>query len=236
MPQKNRWQYVVAVFAVILGILLMVQLRTQQNYLRSNAVAKLEDIAATLIQVNKASEELTAEAAKQREKLNKYREGENIRKIISEELAETKMQAGYVAVSGPGLLITLADSEVLREIDEDFYYIHDWYLRDIVNLLWTGGAEAITINNERLTTTSEIFCGGTTIFINSHLVSPPYVIGVIGDANNLTTSLKMGTIMPILEDMQKTYGIVFTVETTDNVFVPAAAARPNFRYVKTMQQ
>lgn len=235
MPQKNKWQLIIALFAFVLGVLLMVQLRTQRNYLETNAGAKLEDIAATLIQVNEASERLTAEVTKQRETLNKYREGENIRKIIGDELAETKMQAGYVPVAGPGLLITLADSEVAREKDEDFYYIHDWYLRDIVNLLWTGGAEAITINNERLITTSEVFCGGTTIFINERLVSPPYVIGVIGNEINLMTSLRMGSILPILQDMQKTYGIVFTVETADNVIAPAAAARPNFKYIKTSQ-
>ncbi|MGI5839039.1 MAG: DUF881 domain-containing protein [bacterium] len=235
MLKNNKWQYVVALFAFLLGILLMVQLRTQQNYLETNAATKLEDIAATLIRVNEASEELAAEVAELRGTLNKYREGENIRNIISEELGKTKMQAGYIAVTGPGLLITLDDSHVEREQDEDFYYIHDWYLRDLVSLLWTGGAEAITINNERLITTSEIFCGGTTIFINNRLVSPPYVIGVIGDEVNLMTSLRMGSILPILEDVQKTYGIVFTVEPAEDVIAPAAATRPNFKFVKTLQ-
>lgn len=233
MIKKSGWQIPIAVCSVILGIMLMVQFRTQQNYLQVNPARKLEDIAATLIQVNEASEQLAIEAGKLRDKLTQYKEGDNIRKIISSELEETRLHAGLVAVHGPGLVITLSDSEVPRERDEDFYYIHDWYLRDIVNLLWTGGADAVSINAERLIATTEIFCGGTTIFINNKLVSPPYIIQAIGDQVNLNTSLKMGTVIPILEDIKNTYGIGFTIETPEEVIIPGFTEWPVFRHVKT---
>ncbi len=61
------------------------------------------------------------------------------------------------------------------------------------------------------------------------------MIRVIGDQVNLNTSLKMGTILPILTDMQMTYGIVFSLEDQAEVLIPGGTVGPAFKYARTNQ-
>lgn len=235
MGKLKTWQIYITICGVILGLMFMVQIRAQDNINSNGTAARLEDITATLIQVTRSTQQLAAEAEGLRNVLIQYQDGENIRSIISAELAEAKIIAGLVELQGPGVVITLGDSSMPRDWDEDYYYIHDWYLRDLVNLLWIGGAEAISINDERIISTTEIFCGGTTIFINKNLIPPPYVIRAIGDPNNLSTSLRMGSIYSILEEMKRSFAIIFTVQTEEAVTVPSYKGNVSFLYARAKQ-
>jgi uncharacterized protein YlxW (UPF0749 family) len=235
MMKLKPWHKWITICTFILGILMMVQFRTQDSINRSSSTNRLEDIAATLIQVSKATQQLASEADSLKNTLSQYQDGENIRSIISAEIVESKVSAGLVPMVGPGVVITLGDSMMPRDWDADYYYIHDWYIRDLVNLLWIGGADVISINDQRVITTTEVFCGGTTIFINKKLIPPPYIIRAIGDSNTLTNSLKMGTIVPILEDMKKTFAITFTIEQEDMITVPGYTEDIVFKYLKIAQ-
>lgn len=232
----HKWQKIIALCAVIVGIMIMVQFRSQGGIIDGqSSMDRLEDLASTLIQVTDVNERLSSEADNLRDTLIQYQEGENIQNILSKELSESKLIAGMVAMEGAGVVITLDDSRMPRDWDEDYYYIHDWYLRDIVNLLWVAGAEAISINDERIITTTEIFCGGTTIFINENLTTPPYEIRAIGDVENLTNSLRMGTIVPLLEEVKRNFAIVFEIEVKDEVIVPAYSESIIIRHARVTQ-
>ena len=132
------------------------------------------------------------------ETLNKYKEESSsdteTKKNLEEELEKLKLMLGITDVEGPGLIITLNEPENLDSDSEEEAKQKISYseLMLIVNYLKDAGAEAISINNQRIVNTTDIVEIGensTFIKINSQRVSPPYEIKVIGDAEYLKSTL-----------------------------------------------
>ena len=131
-------------------------------------------------------EEVSKKIIETNQKMKEYNETQanNIeaRELVAKELTEAKKNFGLTAVTGDGIMITLKDSE------EKSYEADD--LLDIVNELRDAGAEAISINEERVTNITDIANIATKyIVINSERVSSPYVIKAIGDKTYLKSAL-----------------------------------------------
>ncbi len=234
MQQSLKGKLAVAISCLVIGILLMFQFRVQQSAGKVTA-ERAEDLVPTLIQIDKARELLSAEAEELRRQLQQFQEGENFTKVIQEQLQEARLKAGMVAVEGPGLIVNLNDSQLpftsdVGDGDRNVYFIHEEYLRKIVNAFWTGGAEAISINGQRVIATTEIFCGGTTIFINNKSVSPPFEIKAIGNPNDLTSSIKLDIIQ--YKKLQNEYGILVDFVSANYIQIPGYTGQTNFKYLK----
>ncbi len=203
---------------VIVGVILSTEFRQ-------------EDELETLPQIS----ELTTQILKLEQ------EQENLQKKISalqqefdptaEELAtieDLKMYAGLTALEGSGVIVRMDDSKTNSNVGDNpnLYVIHDEDILRIVNELRAAGAEAISINGQRLIATSEIRCAGPTLSVNNVRSAPPYEIIAIGDIKNLESSIKMrGGV----EDALKVWGIQIEVLTLDNVYIPSYSG--DFRHV-----
>lgn len=98
---------------------------------------------------------------------------------------------GLTEISGPGLAVELRDS-TLRESptgDPNDLVIHEEDLQAVVNGLWAAGAEAISINGERITTASAVRCVGNTLLLHGSVYAPPYRIHALGDTGGLLDGL-----------------------------------------------
>ena len=111
---------------------------------------------------------------------------------VSEELERQRVAAGLTAVHGPGVVVTLDDSSRAVPAGDDAanYLVHDYELRDVVNLLWLAGAEAVAVNDERLVASTSIYCVGSTVIVNETRLSPPYDMRAIGNAAQLESTLQ----------------------------------------------
>lgn len=110
----------------------------------------------------------------------------------SRELASLRERAGLSPVRGPGLALTIGDAQrVPPDIGRgaNLYLVNDSDLQILVNALWRGGAEAISINGERLVVSSGIRSAGSTIMINSSPLGGPYRIHAIGNPGALNKAL-----------------------------------------------
>ncbi|MBC9785764.1 DUF881 domain-containing protein [Heliobacterium chlorum] len=238
MEWEKRSQAITVVTLVcfFIGLSITVQWRTQTEINRMASATSVDELTTTLIQTERSKEALTTQIEDLRSQLDKYREGENSKQTLQQTLEKTRLAAGLTAVEGPGVIITLDDSplaqqlDTIRKNDPNQYYIHDSYLRDLVNALWTGGAEAVSINNQRLVSTSEIFCGGTTIFVNRELVTPPFVIRAVGDPKTLMASVNMVTTSLVLKGYRQQFGIVFDPVASDKVQIPNYKGDTKFQY------
>jgi uncharacterized protein YlxW (UPF0749 family) len=230
--KKMSWQVLVALALFIFGILAMTQYTAEQSIVR-NSVSNLrsEDIIGTLIQVEQDSENMRKEADSLEKRIKEYQQSNNLSKSLEDELAATKMRAGLEGLKGPGLIVTLSDSEKTHEqgTDPNNYFIHESFLREIVNAFWTGGAEGVAVNDLRLIANSEIFCGGTTIFINKVLVAPPYKIMAVGEARALSTSINMD-VMPLLSSLEQRYGIKVDVQEVRVLSLPPYREKLQFHF------
>ena len=222
----RNWQVSIALVCILLGIFLVAQLRTQQ----ANGSASLGRLDA-LSELYKHSEEqrelLELEVAKLREQLTEQEKASE--SAVAEELQKLRILSGLTSLSGPGIVLTLDDSKLKGNEDApaDMYLIHYEDLLLVVNELFAAGAEAVSINGQRIITTSEIRCAGPTILVNSTRVTPPFEILAIGEALTLQSSLEMRG--GILEPMRP-WGIQISITQKDQITVPPYKGTINFKY------
>lgn len=107
---------------------------------------------------------------------------------LSNKLQRYNMLLGQTNLIGPGVIITLKDGDAKLSSDP---IVHDGDLIEVVNALKNAGAEAISINEQRITTRTEISCAGNIITINGEKIGAPFVIKAIGSASRLYTSMNI---------------------------------------------
>jgi uncharacterized protein YlxW (UPF0749 family) len=93
----------------------------------------------------------------------------------------------------------------------------------VVNGLWTAGAEAVSINGERLNALSAIRSAGDAILVDYRPLTRPYVVLAIGDPATIQAAFSTGPAGRGLLTLQQTYGVQYQVEAADRLALPAAA-------------
>jgi uncharacterized protein YlxW (UPF0749 family) len=133
--------------------------------------------------------------------------------------------AGLTAVQGPGLRIELDDAPRDREIpdgvDPNWLIVHQQDIQAFVNAMWAGGATAISLQGQRLISTSGIKCVGNTVVIKGVPYSPPYVIEAVGDPAALRISLEGSQAVQSYRSYVEQYSLGLTVETLAAIEIPA---------------
>lgn len=142
---------------------------------------------------------------------------------LQAELERQKILAGLTPVQGPGVLVILDDSraQIPTGADANLYLVHEYDLRDVVNVLWLAGSEAIAINDERLVSSSSVYCLGSTVIVNDTRLSPPYTIRAIGNPRIQQDYLRNPSYLTGLKEKQRLYGLHFQIESATDLTLPA---------------
>ena len=148
---------------------------------------------------------------------------------------ELKARAGETELEGKGIIFTLDDSKQAAKAGENknLYIIHDEDLLRVVNELRSAGAEAISLNGQRLIGSSEIRCVGPTVLVNERRLAAPFVISAIGNPQTLESSLKLRG--GVIENF-KFWGIKADVVQSDQVRVPAFKGNRTFEFAKMVNE
>lgn len=226
------------IVAVILGVYLAAQWQSKPRqaaaapeYRREVANATVQRLEAEQADLKKQIADLRAQLAQQQK--DAAIDGTHLADLTAELQAE-KLQAGTVPLRGPGVRVMLDDSAaktIPQNEDPSMYIVHEYQLRDVVNVLWAAGAEAISINGERLVGSSSIYCVGSTILINDVRTSPPYEFLVIGDQARLEGALADTTNLRALRGRIKVYGLQFNLQRVKETLVPAYTGSLDVRHV-----
>ncbi|MGE5421961.1 MAG: DUF881 domain-containing protein [Ignavibacteriales bacterium] len=222
----------IAIVCLILGVMLAVQFRTNQRDPSNLSANRWSELTIRMDNLEKERDALAEEAASLREQMGKTSSSKEsvAMKAMKEELAKANRAAGLTALKGPGVIITLNDNPNALAPDQDpnNNLIHDEDLLKVANELKAAGAEAISINGNRLVSTSEIRCAGPTILVNANKIAPPFVIKAIGDPEVLLSSMRMKG--GYLEQMQVLYGIESQIAEAKIVEIPAYNGAMRFQY------
>lgn len=134
---------------------------------------------------------------------------------MKSDLEKANVLAGLADVRGEGVVITLKDSTD-TEMSLEAGLVHDTDLTAIVTELKAAGAEAISINGQRVIATTAIRCVGPTIQVNSVKVASPFYIKAIGNSKYLESALniKNGVV-----DSLKAYGIQVEIQTNESITI-----------------
>jgi len=143
--------------------------------------------------------------------------------------------AGLSPLVGPGLSVTLDDSHVTLtdpNIDPNTLVVHQSDVQAVVNALWSGGAEAMSIMGERLGFTSAVRCVGNTLLLNGRVFSPPFRIVAIGPSDAMRARLDTSPAVSLYRRDASSYGLGYRVTDESNLSVPAFSAPIGLTYAE----
>ena len=140
-----------------------------------------------------------------------------------------KMQAGagFTALQGTGLTVVLDDSS--RRVGDggpnnpknDDLVVHQGDVQAVVNALWDGGAEAMSIMDVRVISTSAVRCVGNTLLLHGQVFSPPFRITAIGEPTRMRSALESAEGVRQFRDAVADFGLGYSETVERNVTVRA---------------
>jgi uncharacterized protein YlxW (UPF0749 family) len=146
--------------------------------------------------------------------------------------------AGLVAVRGPALTVTLddaptsADGSLPKGATADDIVVHQQDVQAVVNALWVGGGEAMTIMGIRVISTSAVRCVGNTLLLQGVLYSPPFIITAIGDMPRMTSALNSSPQVAAFRQAVAAWGLGYQVRSQPNVTLPAFTGSTDLQYAQ----
>lgn len=223
---RDKKFYSIIFICFLLGFMISVQVRTaQENVKTSTQYQRIEKLSDMLLRTEQERDELKAEIVR-------LKEDGNLRKEFPEGI---NFLAGTTAVKGPGVVVSIEDSKkiISNSDNTNLYIIHDEDILKVINELRAAGAEAISLNDQRLISTSEIRCAGPTISVNNTRVAAPFVIKAIGNAKSMEDAIKMrGGVAETLS----VWGIQVDIKKDNNIVIPAYKGATEFKYVTAISQ
>lgn len=240
MILKRKLQIFMAVICFLLCFAVTLQYKsvTKNSTAGLNESKRAQELEVQLINANQEIINLKKDNMKLNSDIDIYRKDaaskDSGAAALKAELEKALLVASLTDVVGPGIEITLTDStDAAPAQTEATDIVHDSDLRDVVNELWGAGAEAVSINNERIASTTPIRCVGNTIMINDKRCSTPFVIKAIGDKASLDSALNIrGGVLDVL----KLYGIQVNVTKSDTIRIEKFSGRGNYTYAKTEEK
>ena len=235
---KHIGKVSISVVCVILGILLALQFKSvrENNQIDALNTTRVQTLQNLLDETREQNDRLSEQVKEMRKEVQSYREAaagssEQSDQALLDEIAHLQLAAGMTDVVGPGIEVALADSTAANiSGDEADYLIHDSDILSVVNELRDAGAEALSLNGNRILATSEIRCSGSVVTINGRRTSAPFVIDAIGDTDTMFNALMMrnGVV-----DVLKQWSIQVSVTEVDELLVPAYDGTIEYRYAQT---
>jgi uncharacterized protein YlxW (UPF0749 family) len=145
----------------------------------------------------------------------------------------TALLAGATPVHGPGVKVVVDDAKDSSTSDgdgprhttdfSDTGRVRDRDLQRVVNGLWASGAEAVSVNGERLTALSAIRAAGEAVLVDNKPLAPPYTVLAIGDGSHLADVFQHSVDGRYLKVLHDDYGVRYTISAQNEVRLPAAS-------------
>jgi uncharacterized protein YlxW (UPF0749 family) len=232
---KKELTISLTIVSLMLGVLLALGVRTQQTYTPILPTSNPRQLAIIIKDLQDTNKKLQEEIKALRNRITVYEDmlasGKGAIQTLNEQLQSLKVQMGLTGVMGPGVIVTVNDSNVRVPSPElqNFYIVHDYDLLQLVNELKSAGAEAIAINGQRLSFYSSIRCVGNVIQVNQVPIASPYKIEAIGDPDVLYSGLNLpGGIL----DYFKRVGFQVSVKKAEQIVLPPYTGMTGLRFAQ----
>jgi uncharacterized protein YlxW (UPF0749 family) len=157
---------------------------------------------------------------------------------IGRRNAALAADAGLDPTRGPGIVVTLTDAQrdangrFPRDASPDDLVVHQQDIQAVLNALWSGGAEGIQMQDQRIIGTSAPRCVGNTLLLNGRTYSPPYVITAVGDAAAMQAALAANPLVTIYKQYVVRFGLGYAEEPTASVDLVGHADPVRMRFAR----
>lgn len=223
--RRSPWRFGVPVVCLLAGLLLAAThgVSGGAEIRRSDAPRLVDLVRETQSSVNRLSaqrEQLTAKIDAAHGRSSDAALSAMLRR--STQLAG---EAGMSPVHGPGLVVTLADTQrdangrFPRDASPDDLVVHQQDIEAVLNALWSAGAEAIQMQDQRIIATSVPRCVGNTLLLNGRTYSPPYTITAIGNAAAMQAALAAAPLVLLYKQYVVRFGLGYDEQVKSDVQV-----------------
>lgn len=211
---RARWSLAVLVLAVVAGLVFASGAVTSRG---SDLRAAGGDVS-TLVLERTQRVELRRAAAQtlraQVDSLSRAAGGRGLEDLRA-RIADLELVTGLSRADGPGVRVTLQDAPRSSDrpgIDPNILVVHQQDIQAFVNALWDGGAEAISLQGQRLISTTGIKCVGSTVVLDGVPYSPPYVLEAVGNTDDLLAALDNSPEVVTYREYVRIYDLGLEVE------------------------
>lgn len=224
-PRRLGWQVGVVVTCLLAGALLGTARATSQGRDIRNRAADLSSLVHDAEARVAAGQVTAAGLQRQIDDAAAQDVSPQVAKVRA-DAAALAPAAQLTAVAGPGLRVSLsdaprdADGNYPAGVNPDDLVVHQQDVQAVVNALWAGGAEAMTIMDQRVLSTSAVRCIGNTLLLQGRTYSPPFVVTAIGDQQRMTQTLDQEPGVALFLQYVDRYRLGFDVEPLDSVTLP----------------
>lgn len=232
-PSKGQsWQIPVALASVLMGVLVSLQFRNQRDF--KPTANKQSELIALIKNLEQERDRLSQELQGVRTQLSEAQANQGGQANMAKQLLELRMQAGLTAMKGQGVTIRLADSNRKPGPDEDSYFfiVHDQDLQALTNELFAAGAEAVSINDQRIITRTSIRCVGPSVLVNTVQLASPFEVKAIGPPKELEGGLHMPNGWEASMAMLIRSGGEIKINSAPEVIIPAFSGSSSFRHAQ----
>lgn len=212
--KRHHYSIGLTLICSLLGVMIGVQYNTVKQQSLSTEQQRLSEITQALQQTQTERDALQEKNEMLEKTIQEYQDGT----YGGTDAEQLRIFAGLTAVSGAGVHVTMNDSSGSKSGDMNAYLVHAEDLLSVVNELNGAGAEAISINGQRMVAGSAITCSGSIVTVNGVRVAAPFEILAVGDADVMQAALKFpGGVV----DSLAPWGIEITIRREASVTVPA---------------
>jgi uncharacterized protein YlxW (UPF0749 family) len=222
--------------ALVLGALAGVQVHSQQVRGATEGGRRTRALISMLTAGQAQLDEQRQEIERLRARAATYEKeaasDKGLTRLMNEELDSSRIAMGLLPAKGPGISLELGDSTIPAGEDaagQDLFVVHDYDLLHLANELWAAGAEAVSLNGQRLVAASSIICSGRLIQVNKVTVSGPFTFVAIGNKENLISALN---IRDGYLDRLRTLKFQVKLTALDEAVVPPVAVTPKYEYAQ----
>ena len=224
------WRVLVSLVALLAGLLFATSASTAQGTdLRAGRRLRLAEL------IDRQQREVARLDARARslsvelESVTETAASRDARVRVAQDVADAlRGPAGLLPVVGPGLTVTLDDAPRLAEGQEragdpqpDDLVVHEQDILAVLNALWAGGAEAVSVMGDRVIATSSLRCVGNTLLLHGAVYSPPFRVSAIGDPQSLEAALRVAPGVKTFREYVDAYGLGFEVTRHERIDMPA---------------
>jgi uncharacterized protein YlxW (UPF0749 family) len=228
---RSRHRVMLVVATVVLGFLLAVA--ASQNYRSAPEAEKQRN--ELVDRINQADTRLTGLRNHQSDLADEVRRlqasglsNDSSGAALQQKLDDLELQTGAISATGPGLKAVIDDA---KDADAKEGRLLDVDLQQLVNGLWTSGAEAVSVNGHRITSLTAIRGAGSAITVDYSSLTPPYTVLAIGDTATMPARFAQSSGGQWVQYLVSNFDVRMTITTEDSLLVPADATIA-LRYAK----
>lgn len=234
--KNTKFQIAIALVCLVLGLMVSIQFRTIKQGVGPVSEYRARELASQLKKVKEENTKLTNAKKEYEAKIKEYEDtaskGSISAKLLKQELDQVRILAGIEDVEGQGITVIVDDLKFSEKVN--YPLISYSMLLELLNELNAAGAEAVSINDQRIISTSEIRqVGGIHININTVSYAPPFIFKAIGDPQTLEAALRLRE--GIVERIENS-GVAITITQDQLIKIPKYNGVIERKYAKVVKE